>query len=186
MKMSSIRKIRIIYTDPDATDYSSDEEVKKVHFQLDSQNRFFKEILLPKPSPKISLVRGKVTPKSTSIYKGVRLRRWGRFSAEIRDPIRKVKVWIGTFDTELEAAEAYAKKQNEFKEALQSGNATNSKVTKKLRSKQKKKHKKVSVHSPQSSLFAPSAIEGSQGENCNIIGQGDSLSRDTAERCNVV
>ncbi|KAF1874603.1 hypothetical protein Lal_00030032 [Lupinus albus] len=108
--MSSIRKIWIIYTDPDATDYSSDEEVTKVHFQLDGQNRFFKEILLPKLSPQIYPERGKITPKSTSIYKGVRLRRWGRFSAEIRDPIRKVKVWISTFDTELEAAEAYVKK----------------------------------------------------------------------------
>ncbi|KAF1874455.1 hypothetical protein Lal_00029882 [Lupinus albus] len=95
-----------------------------IHFNGVSSESFFKENFLPKPSP--SPVCGKVTPKSTNIYKGVRLRRLGRFSAEIRDPIRKVKVWIGTFDTELEAAEAYAKKQNEFKEALQSGNATNS------------------------------------------------------------
>ncbi|OIV89206.1 hypothetical protein TanjilG_25036 [Lupinus angustifolius] len=71
-----------------------------------------------------------MTSKSTSIYKGVRLRKWGRFAAEIRDLIRKNKVWICTFDTELEAAEAYAKKKNEFKEALQSGNATQSKDTK--------------------------------------------------------
>ncbi|CAL0313846.1 unnamed protein product [Lupinus luteus] len=62
-----------------------------------------------------------MTSKSTSIYKGVRLRKWGRFATEIRDPICKNNVWIGTFNTELEAAEAYAKKKNEFKEALQSG-----------------------------------------------------------------
>ncbi|XP_019435060.1 PREDICTED: ethylene-responsive transcription factor 4-like [Lupinus angustifolius] len=113
-----------------------------------------------------------MTSKSTSIYKGVRLRKWERFAAEIRDPIRKNKVWIGTFDTKLEAAEAYAKKKNEFKEALQSRNATHSKDTKVLCSKQKKKYKKVSIHSLQSSWSPPppSAIESSQGANCDING----------------
>ncbi|CAL0313845.1 unnamed protein product [Lupinus luteus] len=56
-----------------------------------------------------------MTSKSTNIYKGVRLRKWGRFTAEIRDLIRKNRLWVGTFDTKLEAVEAYAKKKNEFK-----------------------------------------------------------------------
>ncbi|XP_019435059.1 PREDICTED: ethylene-responsive transcription factor ERF117-like [Lupinus angustifolius] len=142
----------------------------KDHFQLDDQNRFFKEISIPKPSPQLSPERRKMTSKSTSTYKGVRLRKWGRFAAEIRDPIRKNRVWIGTFDTELEAADAYAKKNNEFMEALQSGNATHSKDTNVLCSKQKKKYKKVSIHSLQSSWSPPppSAIEGA---NCDINGQ---------------
>jgi len=47
------------------------------------------------------------SPANSTTFKGVRMRAWGKWVTEIRDPETKDRIWLGSFATAEMAAMAY-------------------------------------------------------------------------------
>lgn len=179
VKRGGMRKVRVICTDPDATESSSDEQDEDLK-RGSLRKRVVREMLIPanisswpaqeaaeesscarsiqdckfaqtvplssssstlpllpirkdlsktssKRSPKKWRLRhmGSMstrsrpplpdTGKKPCRYIGVRQRRWGKWTAELRESSQGVRMWLGTFDSAKEAAIAYDEAARQLK-----------------------------------------------------------------------